>query len=72
MLLLWGCWNVCASVWALEDSSWAHQRIIQSGCGSVVLVGSSLVDMYAKCGGMEEGWKMLTRFSHRMCSCGLP
>ncbi|CAM6010647.1 unnamed protein product [Sphagnum balticum] len=46
-------------VWALEDSSWAHQRIIQIGCGSDVLVGSSLVDMYAKCGGMEEGWKMV-------------
>jgi hypothetical protein len=26
MLLLWGCWNVCASVWALEDGTWLINR----------------------------------------------
>jgi hypothetical protein len=61
MLLSWGYWNVCTSVWALEDGSWAHEQIIQSGCGSDVLVGSSPVDMYAKCGGHGGGLENINK-----------
>jgi pentatricopeptide repeat protein len=49
-----GAVNACASLVALEEGRCAHQQIIQSGWDSDVFVGSSLVDMYAKCGSMED------------------
>jgi pentatricopeptide repeat protein len=45
-----GVLNACASVVALEEGSFAHEQIIERGWDSDVFVGSSLVDMYAKCG----------------------
>jgi pentatricopeptide repeat protein len=37
-----------------EEGSSVHEQIIQSGCECDVFVGSSLVDMYAKCGSFED------------------
>ncbi len=31
---------------------------LQSGFECYVIMGSSLVDMYAKCGSIEDAWKM--------------
>jgi pentatricopeptide repeat protein len=53
--------NACASVLALEEGRHAHEQIVQSGCESDVFVHSSLVDMYAKCGSMEDAWKVFTK-----------
>ncbi len=50
-----GVLNACASVVALEEGEvCAHEQIIQSNCESAVFVRSSLVDMYAKCGSIED------------------
>jgi len=38
----------------LEDDRCPHEQIIQIGWDSDVFVGSSLVDMYAKCGSVWE------------------
>jgi pentatricopeptide repeat domain-containing protein 1 len=46
--------NACASVVALEEGRRVHEQIIQSSCESDVFVGNSLIDMYAKCGSMED------------------
>ncbi len=46
--------NVRANMVALEKGKWVHELIIQSGLESIVFVGSHLVDMYAKCGNMEN------------------
>jgi hypothetical protein len=46
--------NACASLIALEEDKFAHHQIIQMGLESHVLVGSNLVDMYAKCGSIEN------------------
>jgi pentatricopeptide repeat protein len=35
--------------------------LIQFGCQSDVFVGSSLVDMYAKCGSTEDVWRVFNR-----------
>jgi pentatricopeptide repeat protein len=43
----------------VEEGRCAHQQIIQSGLESDVFVGSSLVDMYAKCGSIEDARKVL-------------
>ncbi|CAK9875983.1 unnamed protein product [Sphagnum jensenii] len=53
--------NACASALALEEGRHAHEQIVQSGCESDVFVHSSLVDMYAKCGSMEDAWKVFTK-----------
>jgi pentatricopeptide repeat protein len=53
-----GVLNACASIMALEEGRRAHEQIIQSGCESDVFVGSSLVDMYAKCGSMEDACRV--------------
>jgi pentatricopeptide repeat protein len=39
---------------ALDQGRCTHELIIQSGWDSAVFVGNSLVDMYAKCGSMED------------------
>jgi pentatricopeptide repeat protein len=57
--------NACASLVALEDGRCAHEQIIQSGCESDVFVGSSLVDMYAKCGSIEDAWRVFNKIPCR-------
>ncbi len=59
-----GVLNACASVVALEEGRSVHEQIIQSGCESDVFVGSSLVDMYAKCRSLEDAWRVF----HKMPS----
>jgi hypothetical protein len=49
-----GVVNACAIVVVLEEGRCAHEQIIQSGWDSDIFVGHSLVDMYAKCGSMED------------------
>jgi len=36
-------------------------QIIQWGCESDAYVGSSLVDMYSKCGSIEDAWRVFNR-----------
>ncbi len=46
--------NACASSQALQEGTCIHSQIIQSGCESDVYVGSSLINMYAKCGSIDD------------------
>ncbi|CAK9213865.1 unnamed protein product [Sphagnum troendelagicum] len=57
--------NACAGLGALEEGRHVHEQIIQSGCESDVFVGNSLVDMYAKCGSIEDSWKMFKKMPSR-------
>jgi pentatricopeptide repeat protein len=56
-----GVLNACANIAAQEEGKCAHEQIIQSGLESDLFVGNSLVDMYAKCGSMEDAWKVFNR-----------
>jgi pentatricopeptide repeat protein len=58
-----GLLNACASVVALEDGRHFHEQIIDLGCESDHFVGSSLVDMYAKCGSIYEAQMVFNRMS---------
>ncbi len=60
-----GVLNACASVIALEEGRRVHQQIIQSGLESHVFVGSSLVDMYAKCGSIEDAFRVFNKMPSR-------
>jgi pentatricopeptide repeat protein len=60
-----GMLNAWASVAALEEGRHIHGAIIQSGYESDVFVGSSLIDMYAKCGSVEDAWRVFNRMPRR-------
>ncbi|CAK9234682.1 unnamed protein product [Sphagnum troendelagicum] len=57
--------NACASVVALEEGRRVHEQITQSSCESDVFVGNSLIDMYAKCGSMEDAWRVFNTMPSR-------
>jgi hypothetical protein len=46
--------NVFANMIVLENNRCVHQQIIESDCKFDVFVGKRLVDIYAKCGSMED------------------
>jgi pentatricopeptide repeat protein len=56
-----GVLNACASVIALEESMCVHHHIVQIGLESDVFEGTSLVDMYAKCGSIEDAWRVFNK-----------
>ncbi|CAK9867352.1 unnamed protein product [Sphagnum jensenii] len=60
-----GALNACASLMALEEGRSVHQQMIQCGCHLDAFVGSSLVDMYAKCGSMEDAWSVFNKMPSR-------
>jgi pentatricopeptide repeat protein len=72
------CHLICCShhlmnvpVWvAIEEGRCAHGQIFQSGCELDAFVGSSLIDMYAKCGSMEDAWRAFNKIpSGNLISC---
>ncbi len=60
-----GVLNACASVLVLEEGRLAHLQIIHNSCESDVFVGSRLVDMYAKCGSMNDAWRVFNNMPSR-------
>lgn len=57
--------KACAGQQALNYGMQIHSRIIKSGMGSNLFVGSALIDMYCKCGMVEEAKKILNRTEER-------
>eukprot|EP01018_Ginkgo_biloba_P019015 Gb_21714 [translate_table: standard] len=55
----------CANLAALEHGKEVHENIIKSGFDSDIFVGNALVDMYAKCGSIENAWKMFDKMLKR-------
>ncbi|XP_068662899.1 putative pentatricopeptide repeat-containing protein At3g23330 [Aristolochia californica] len=48
------CISACSSLAALDVGRQFHSLIIKAGFGGDVYVGSSVVDMYTKCGNIED------------------
>ncbi|KAJ7528126.1 hypothetical protein O6H91_16G085100 [Diphasiastrum complanatum] len=57
--------NTCAIFAALEQGKQLHADIIRSGCESDLIVGNTLVDMYAKCGCIEHAREVFDKMSER-------
>ncbi|KAH8956155.1 hypothetical protein BDL97_07G024500 [Sphagnum fallax] len=53
--------HACAPLRTLEDGRLVHKQLIQTGCESDAFVGSSLVGMYAKCGSIEDAWRVFNK-----------
>jgi pentatricopeptide repeat protein len=57
--------NACGDLEALADSRLVHEQLIQSGFESDVFVGNSLIAMYAKCGSIEDAWRVFHNMPSR-------
>eukprot|EP01018_Ginkgo_biloba_P019333 Gb_33834 [translate_table: standard] len=55
----------CGNLAALQHGKEVHEDIIRSGFQSDVFVGNGLVDMYAKCGSIENARQVFYRISRR-------
>eukprot|EP01018_Ginkgo_biloba_P001220 Gb_33294 [translate_table: standard] len=55
----------CASLAALEQGKEIHEEIIKSGFQSDAAVGSALVDMYAKCGSIDNARSVFDKMHRR-------
>eukprot|EP01018_Ginkgo_biloba_P015526 Gb_39725 [translate_table: standard] len=55
----------CASLAALQHGKEIHSHIIRCGLDSNVSVGNALIDMYAKCGSIEDARVLFDRMSQR-------
>jgi hypothetical protein len=53
--------NTCAELGTLQDGRHVHEQIIQNGFEFDIFVGNRLVDMYAKCGSMEDIWNVFNK-----------
>lgn len=53
-----GLLSACANLGALEHGRWVHDYIRRNRLALNVYVGTALIDMYAKCGNLEEGLKV--------------
>ncbi len=64
-----GMLNACATLGALEEGRHIHEQIVQNGCEFDIFVGSSLFDMYAKCGVIEDAHRVFKRMkTHNVVS----
>ncbi|XP_057847768.2 pentatricopeptide repeat-containing protein At2g22070 isoform X1 [Cryptomeria japonica] len=57
--------SACAKLGALEQGMDIHKNIMESGFSSDVVVASSLVDMYAKCGSIQKARQLFNKMSKR-------
>eukprot|EP01018_Ginkgo_biloba_P037431 Gb_29873 [translate_table: standard] len=55
----------CANSGALQQGKWIHDYIVRSGFESDVFVGTALIDMYAKCGSIENSRQVFDKMSAR-------
>lgn len=57
--------KACASIGAIAEGKQFHSQIVQRGLEADIIVGNSLVDMYVKCGSLEEAQKVFDSLSSR-------
>ncbi|KAJ7555027.1 hypothetical protein O6H91_05G019100 [Diphasiastrum complanatum] len=57
--------KACGSLAALEQGKQLHSDIIKNGFQSDVILGNTLVDMYAKCGRTEDARQLFNNMSER-------
>ncbi|MCO5584672.1 hypothetical protein L7F22_038603 [Adiantum nelumboides] len=53
--------KACSSLAALEQGKHVHFQIVQKGFESKVVIGNSLIDMYSKCGSLNDALVLFGR-----------
>lgn len=59
----------CANVGALDQGKWIHAYIRRNRIALDAILGTSLVDMYVKCGRLESAWDVFTSVESKEVSC---
>lgn len=57
--------NVCSSLAALEEGKDVHRMVLDYGYESNAVVGTALVDLYAKCGSQEDALRVFAQVHER-------
>jgi len=57
--------TACAYLGSLQQGKWIHGYVIRRGFELNVFVGTALIDMYAKCGGLEFASEVFDKMSGR-------
>ncbi|KAJ6678350.1 PENTATRICOPEPTIDE REPEAT-CONTAINING PROTEIN [Salix viminalis] len=57
--------SACGQIGALETGRWVHSYIENNGIGITLSVGTSLIDMYSKCGSLEDARLIFERISNK-------
>ncbi|CAA2963236.1 pentatricopeptide repeat-containing protein At4g21065-like [Olea europaea var. sylvestris] len=57
--------SACSSLGVLGFGKWVHSLADNAGFSGLVLVCNSLIDMYAKCGAVEEAYKVFHNMLER-------
>ncbi|CAL9178599.1 unnamed protein product [Musa hybrid cultivar] len=57
--------SACASLQALDNGKELHSYAIRIGCIHSILVGNSLIDMYAKCGRLEDAQRIFEEMAEK-------
>eukprot|EP01018_Ginkgo_biloba_P020539 Gb_40679 [translate_table: standard] len=60
-----GVLPACAHLGALQEGKWIHNYVIKSEFDSDDLVGTALIDMYAKCGNIQAAGQLFDRMAKR-------
>ncbi|KAH9287976.1 hypothetical protein KI387_032093 [Taxus chinensis] len=60
-----GVLPACAHLGALKRGKEIHGHIIRNGFDSDVFAGSALIDMYAKCGSLQNAWQVFDKMPAR-------
>ncbi|EXB69694.1 hypothetical protein L484_002149 [Morus notabilis] len=55
--------SCCALLGALDLGRWAHEYVKKNGFGEYVKVNTALIDMYAKCGSLEDAVSVFENMS---------
>lgn len=57
--------KVCGSLQSLEQGKWMHDRMIKAGIVANISIESTLIDMYANCGCIEDACRLFDKMSRR-------
>ncbi|KAK9051215.1 hypothetical protein SSX86_027841 [Deinandra increscens subsp. villosa] len=55
----------CASLGGLQQGRWAHDHVIRTRMGINVYVGAALINMYARCGSIEEARQVFDKMPQK-------
>ncbi|KAM0000167.1 putative tetratricopeptide-like helical domain superfamily, DYW domain-containing protein [Helianthus debilis subsp. tardiflorus] len=55
----------CAHLGALQQGRWAHEHVIRARMGVNVYLGAALINMYARCGSIDEARQVFDKMPQR-------
>ncbi|XP_010255448.1 PREDICTED: pentatricopeptide repeat-containing protein At3g29230-like [Nelumbo nucifera] len=61
--------SACSNLGALEFGKWIHFYLIRDWCQLGVIVGTALIEMYAKCGDVDRAFKIFIKLGEKDVFC---